>query len=81
MTGMTTPQMLDRMEARKTSREAEQRQKIDAVKRFYAALSPEQQQLFDALHRLAMGHHHGWGGHEHGGGHGGGHGMGDDAQG
>ena len=78
MGSMTTPQMLDRMEARKTAHEAEQRQHIDAVKRFYAALSPEQQQVFDALHRLAKGRHGGWGGHEHGD-----HGMGEhgDAQG
>ena len=64
---LTTPQLIDRMDARKVARDAEARQRGDAAKRFYAALSPEQQQVFDALHRLAMDHHGGWGGHMHGG--------------
>ena len=66
MDALTTPQLIDQMDARKAAHDAEERQRGAAVKRFYAALSPEQQQVFDALRRLTMGHG-GWGGgHMHG---------------
>jgi hypothetical protein len=66
---MTTPQRLDRMLAKMDEHTARMRQHIQATKTFYAALSPEQQQVFDAFMRA---HHHGHGGgHGHwGGGHG-----------
>ena len=35
----------------------------DAAKAFYAALSPEQQKVFDAEHSMRTGHHGGGGGH------------------
>ena len=59
---LTTPQLIDRMDARHAAHDAEERQRSAAVKRFYAALSPDQQQVFDALRRLIMGPG-GWGGH------------------
>ena len=63
---LTTPQLIDQMDARKAAHDAEERQRGAAVKRFYATLSPEQQQVFDALRRLTTGHG-GWGGgHMHG---------------
>ena len=62
---LTTPQLIDQMDARKAAHDAEERQRGAAVKRFYAALSPEQQQVFDALRRLTMGQG-GWGGRMHG---------------
>ncbi len=61
---LTTPQKLDRLQAKMTEHLARLQQHIAAVKTFYAALSPEQQRVFDALHRS----HGGWGGHgRHGG--------------
>ena len=62
---LTTPQLIDRLNASKAAHDAEDRQHGMAVKRFYAALSPEQQQVFDALRRLTMGHG-GWGGRARG---------------
>jgi hypothetical protein len=47
MAQMTTPQRLDKMQAQHAERSAEMAQRIDATKRFYAALSPEQQKVFD----------------------------------
>jgi len=69
---MTTPQRLDRMLARMDERAAMMRKRIEATKTFYAALSPQQQQAFDALMRLRGGHgergmSHGWGGPGKGG--------------
>jgi periplasmic protein CpxP/Spy len=52
----TTPQRLDdmaRMEAEMAARHKEMR---EALAKFYAALSPDQQKVFDALHRLKGGH-------------------------
>ncbi|HET9161512.1 MAG TPA: Spy/CpxP family protein refolding chaperone [Caulobacteraceae bacterium] len=45
---MTTPERLDRQLA-------EMKQRVDATKRFYAQLSPEQKQTFDSTPMLAMG--------------------------
>jgi periplasmic protein CpxP/Spy len=52
---LTTPQRLDKMAARMAEHQAEFQRHADAVKRFYAALSPEQQRAFDALHGMMMG--------------------------
>jgi periplasmic protein CpxP/Spy len=53
---LTTPELIDRENAREAAHDADERRREAAVKRFYAALSPEQRQVFDALHRLTMGH-------------------------
>jgi Spy/CpxP family protein refolding chaperone len=83
---MTTPERLDRMaammEKRTAERQAAFQKRSEAIKRFYAVLSPEQKRAFDALHGhggmghggmdhggRGMGHHPGGpdgGGHEHG---------------
>jgi protein CpxP len=66
----TTPQALDKMAAWQAKREQRMAARAEGVKRFYAALSPEQQKVFDALRRLSHEHggHHGFGsGHDHGG--------------
>lgn len=71
----TTPQRLDQMAKRDTEMAAQRQRMRDALARFYAALSPEQQKVFDALQRL-KGPHGGRGGamgmHGRHGGHGGG---------
>jgi hypothetical protein len=46
---LTTPQRLDRMQARLAERQARFAQRADAIKRFYAQLTPAQQKAFDAL--------------------------------
>jgi hypothetical protein len=51
---LTTPQRLDRMQAEMAGRQSEFARRADAIKRFYAQLSPAQQKAFDAL---PMGHH------------------------
>lgn len=65
---MTTPQRLDRMQARQSERAARFARRADATRAFYATLGAEQQKTFDAE---AMRHasHHGPRG-EHGGEHG-----------
>ena len=73
MAAMTTPQRLDHMLARMDEHMARMRQHVAATKAFYAALSPEQQQGFDAFMRLHGGRHGMHGGWGHGGGHWGGH--------
>lgn len=45
---MTTPQRLDRMQARQAERTARFAARADATRSFYATLSPEQQKTFDA---------------------------------
>jgi hypothetical protein len=76
MEAMTTPQRLDMMLAKLDEHAAMMRKHIEATKAFYAALTPEQQRVFDALGRLHHGMHGGgrWGheggpheGPEHGG--------------
>lgn len=56
---LTTPQRLDRMVqhmAEESARhQSEMRAHVDAVKRFYAALTPSQQKAFDAMHHHGMG--------------------------
>jgi hypothetical protein len=76
---LTTPQRLDRMQARQAERAAQMTQRIDATRSFYASLTAEQQQVFDAHgHGFMRTGHHGHRGHGH---HRGGHrdGMGPEA--
>lgn len=49
---MTTPQRLDEMARRDAERMAEGQRRAEALRTFYAALSPDQRQVFDALMRL-----------------------------
>lgn len=60
---LTTPQRLDRMQARMAERQAAFARRADAIKRFYAQLTPAQQKAFDAMHQ-GGGRRHG----RHGGG-------------
>lgn len=74
---LTTPQRLEKMQAHKAERDAQMTKRIDAVKTFYAALTPEQQKVFDTqghngFHRAGMKGEHRMGGK---GGHEGHHGM------
>jgi hypothetical protein len=46
---MTTPQRIDQMRAMRAEHQAEADRRGDAIKTFYAALTPAQQQTFDAL--------------------------------
>jgi hypothetical protein len=62
---LPTPQRLDRMQAHMAEHEARFREHAEAIKRFYAQLTPTQQKAFDALPMMG----HGFGGH-HGEGHG-----------
>ena len=45
---LTTPERLDKMQARHTERGEQMAKRIDATKSFYAALTPEQQKTFDS---------------------------------
>ena len=47
MEKLTTPQRIDRMQQLHAERDAHMKQRGDAVKAFYAQLSPEQQKVFD----------------------------------
>lgn len=66
---LTTPERIDKMKALRTQRMAEMNAEMDrrgaATKALYAALSPEQQKIFDAEHQNMGGHrgHHGGGMH------------------
>lgn len=60
---LTTPQRLEEMSKVEAEMDAHRKAARDALTRFYAALSPDQQKVFDALHRLK--------GHDGPGGHGG----------
>ena len=64
---MTTPQRLDRMQARQAERSAMFAKRADATRSFYATLSPEQQKTFDAESMQRFGHRDagGPGGHHH----------------
>ena len=52
---MTTPQRLDRMQARLDEAQARFRRVADATRRFYGQLSPSQQKAFDALRPMGGG--------------------------
>ena len=63
---LTTPQRIDRMQQRSAERQAQMKQRGDAVKAFYAQLTPEQQKVYDERamrggrgdgHRGRHGHH------------------------
>lgn len=45
---LTTPQRIDKVNEMKARRDAEMAKRGDATKSFYAALTPEQQKVFDA---------------------------------
>lgn len=62
---LTTPQRIERMQARQAERSAMFARRADATKTFYAALTPEQQKTFDA-ETLRHGHRGGHGGHRPG---------------
>lgn len=49
---MTTPQRLEKMARVEAEMDAHHKARRDALAKFYAALSPDQQKAFDALHRL-----------------------------
>jgi periplasmic protein CpxP/Spy len=83
---LTTPQRMEKMQAFRAERDAVMTKRMEAVKTFYAALTPEQQKVFDSqshggFHRAGMKGEHrmggkgGMGGHGERGGH---HGMGMD---
>lgn len=69
---LTTPQRMEKMQALRAEREARMNQRLEAVKKFYATLTPEQQKAFDEQHQR-MGRHGDRKG-DHKGGHHGGHG-------
>ena len=62
---LTTPQRIERMQARQTERSAMFAKRADATKTFYAALNADQQKTFDA--ETAHFGHRGHRGHGHGG--------------
>ncbi len=64
MDKLTTPQCIDKMRDVRTQRMADMDKRMDATKAFYAALTPEQQKVFDAEHTKRGGRH---GGGHHGG--------------
>lgn len=51
MRSLTTPQRLDRMGQHMAERQQHLARHADAVKRFYAQLTPAQQKAFDAMHQ------------------------------
>jgi hypothetical protein len=66
---LTTPERIDRMEQRMAEHQQRVRQRGDAVKAFYAQLTPDQQKTFDGLAMRAAGARwgamhamHGWDG-------------------
>jgi periplasmic protein CpxP/Spy len=73
---LTTPQRIDKMRELRTQRNAAMDKRADATKTFYAALTPEQQKVFDtntmrgghdrAGHGGKGRHHGGMGGMQHG---------------
>ncbi len=67
---LTTPQRIDRMQALKAERDARMTQRANATKTFYAALTPEQQKVFDE-NTMRRGGHRGHGGPDGHGPHGG----------
>lgn len=68
MAALSTPQRIDRMNAMKAERDAQRARRQEATKAFYAALTPEQQAVFDA--RAMHGKRHGGDGGRHGARHG-----------
>ena len=64
---LTTPQRIDKLRELRSQRTAAMTalmdKRGDAAKTFYAALSPEQQKVFDAEHSMRTGQHGGGGRH------------------
>jgi hypothetical protein len=58
----TTPERLARAEKMMADRQSGMRKRNDAIRAFYAQLSPSQQKAFDALHMGMPGMRHGPGG-------------------
>jgi len=56
---LTAPQRLDRIQARMSEHQAAFARKADAIKRFYAQLTPAQQRAFDAMPMMHGRHGHG----------------------
>jgi periplasmic protein CpxP/Spy len=54
--GLTTPQRLEAMGKHEAEMAAHHEAMRQALAKFYAALSPDQQKVFDALHRLQGAH-------------------------
>ncbi|MBX3608893.1 MAG: Spy/CpxP family protein refolding chaperone [Hydrogenophaga sp.] len=52
--GLSTPERLDRMEALKAERDKAMAQRHDAIRSFYAQLTPSQQKAFDAQQGMGM---------------------------
>ena len=69
---LSTPERLEKMRALRTGHQAKMNAEMDkhlaAVKTFYAALSPEQQKVFDITHKRMAERHMGHGMHREGGG-------------
>lgn len=67
---LTTPERIDKMRAMRVQHMTEMTAAMDkrgeATKTFYAALTPEQQKVFDAEHAKRGGRHHGGPGHQGG---------------
>ncbi len=74
---LTTPERLDKMQARHAERGEQMAKRIDATKSFYAALTPEQQKTFDSQSMRGFQRAGMKGGKHHMGKHGHGHGQGD----
>lgn len=53
---LSTPQRLDRMDAMKAERDRQVSQRHDAIRQFYAQLTPPQQKAFDAQRGMGFGH-------------------------
>lgn len=57
---LATPQRLDKFQALRKERDERMNKHVEAIKQFYAVLSPEQQKVFDAQQlRMAFGGHGG----------------------
>lgn len=52
---MSTPERLAEMERRMAERQSRVHARVEAIRTFYAALSPEQQKTFDALQQMHRG--------------------------
>ena len=61
MSKLSTPERIDHMNAMKAQRDADMAKRQDATRTFYAALTPEQQKVFDA-NTMGRGHGRGHGG-------------------
>lgn len=66
MAQLTTPQRIERMQAMQAERQQFMNQRLDAVKAFYAQLTPEQQKVYDQQ-SLRRGDGYGHGPRMHGG--------------